>query len=285
MKKKVKAKFIMPSKYILLIVTLLCIGMIGLTFTTDVASGPLKGIAGYVLIPIQNGINNIGRSICDRADELQTLRKVMQENETLKARVDELTLENNNLSQYKYELDRLRELYELDGQYSDYNKIAARITGKDAGNWFSTFVIDKGTNDGLAVNMNVLASGGLVGIITEVGPNWSTVRSIIDDASNVSSQILTTSDICIVTGDLQLMSEGTIRFSQLSDEDDKVNVGDKIVTSNISDKYLPGILIGYIKELNTDSNNLTKSGYITPVVDFKHLEEVLVITDLKETKE
>ena len=61
--------------------------------------------------------------------------------------------------------------------------------------------------------------------------------------------------------------------------------GDKIVTSNISDKYLPGILIGYINTINTDSNNLTKSGYITPAVDFEHLEEVLVILELKQTIE
>ncbi len=285
MKKKVKAKFVMPSKYVLLIVTLLCLGMIGITFTTDVAVGPLKIVAGYVLVPIQNGINYIGRTFTEKADELQTLREVMEKNEKLQAQVDELTLENNSLQQDKYELQRLRELYELDQQYSSYTKVAARITGKDAGNWFSTFVIDKGSNDGLAEDMNVIASGGLVGIITEVGPNWATVHSIIDDSRNVSAQILTTSDRCMVSGDLQLMSEGVIAFSQLDDDDDAVNVGDKIVTSNISDKYLPGILIGYIKAITTDSNNLTKSGYLTPVVDFKHLEEVLVITDLKESKE
>ena len=55
-----------------------------------------------------------------------------------------------------------------------------------------------------------------------------------------------------------------------------------MVTSNISEKYLPGILIGYISELNNDANNLTKSGQITPVVDFEHLQEVLVILERKE---
>ena len=59
-------------------------------------------------------------------------------------------------------------------------------------------------------------------------------------------------------------------------------MGDKVVTSNISEKYLPGILIGYVCELNNDANNLTKSGQITPVVDFKHLQEVLVILELKD---
>ena len=55
------------------------------------------------------------------------------------------------------------------------------------------------------------------------------------------------------------------------------------MTSNISDKYLPGILIGYISSINKDANNLTKSGYITPAVDFEHLEEVLVILEQKQT--
>ena len=65
------------------------------------------------------------------------------------------------------------------------------------------------------------------------------------------------------------------------DSADKVVEGDKIVTSNISDKYLPNILIGYINVLNVDANNITKSGQLTPAVDFEHLEEVLVITDMK----
>lgn len=279
---KRKTKFSLPSKYLLLLVTILCVAMIFITFTTDLATGPLKTVSGYVFVPIQNGINYIGRSISSRADQLQSLQKLIEENKSLQAQVDELTIENSTLQQDKYELARLRELYQLDEKYPSYKKVAARVTGKDPGNWFSTFIIDKGTNDGFKVNNNVIAGSGLVGIIIDVGPNWAKVRSIIDDSSNVSAMILNTSDRCIVTGDLKLMSQGMIRFSQLNDKENLVSVGDKVVTSNISDKYLQGILIGYINEKNMDANNLTSSGYITPVVDFEHLEEVLVITDLKK---
>ncbi|MFA9377169.1 MAG: rod shape-determining protein MreC [Lachnotalea sp.] len=279
---KRRAKFTIPSKYFLLLVTVLCVAMIFLTFTTDVAVGPLKTVSGYVLVPIQNGINYIGRGFSDKVEQFQNFKDVMAENVELQQTVDELTIENNTLQQDKYELSRLRELFQLDEMYPSYNKVAARITGKDPGNWFSTFMIDKGTDDGLAVDNNVMAGSGLVGIITQVGPNWATVRSIIDDSSNVSAMVLNTSDRCIVTGDLKLMSDGMIRFSQLNDKSNLVNVGDKVVTSNISDKFLPGILIGYISEKSIDANNLTNSGYITPVVDFEHLQEVLVITDLKE---
>ena len=131
-------------------------------------------------------------------------------------------------------------------------------------------------------DMNVIAGGGLVGRITSVGPNWSRVTSIISDNSNVSGMTLATGDNLIVSGDLQMMAQGVILFSKLVDSQDAVAEGDKVVTSDISDKYLPNILIGYISTINKDTNNLTKSGYLTPVVDFEHLSEVLVITDKKQ---
>ena len=199
----------------------------------------------------------------------------------LQEQVDSLVIENNNLQQERYELERLQELYQLDQSYSDYKKTAAHVIGNDSGNWFSTFTIDKGSNDGIAKDMNVMAGSGLVGIVTDVGPTWAKVRSIVDDSSNVSGMVLSTSDRCVVSGDLSLMSDGQIRFSQMENNDNTVSVGDQIVTSYISDKYLQGILIGYVSEVTVDSNNLTRSGYITPAVDFKNLQEVLIITSTK----
>lgn len=280
-----RRKFVMPSKYILLIMSILCIGMMILTFTTDIVVKPLSVVSGYILVPFQEGISELGMWFTKRSDELKQLRDVMAENDALQAKIDELSIENSNLLQDKYELTKLRELYELDEKYTEYEKVGARVIGKDPGNWFSIFLIDKGSNDGIEVNMNVMAGSGLVGIVTQVGPNWATVRSVIDDTSNISGMVLSTSDRLVVTGDLQLMASGVIRFGQLNDADNKVVTGDQVVTSNISDKFLPGITIGYISEINTDSNNLTKSGTVAPVVDFEHLDVVLVIKQLKQQKD
>ena len=278
---KKSTRFKIPSKYILFVMTILCVGLILVTFTTDIALSPIKQITGYTIVPVQNGINKIGMWFSDKTDDLKKLREVMKENEELQAQVDELTIENSRLRQERFEVDRLSELFELDQKYPNYNKVAARITGKDPGNWFNTFLIDKGTDDGIAVDMNVIAGSGLVGRIIDVGPNWATVRSIIDDSNNVSGMVLETEDICNIAGDLELMENGIIRMTNLIDSDDNVQVGNQIVTSYVSEKYLQGLLVGYITELKTDANNLTKSGYISPVVDFEHLETVLVITDLK----
>lgn len=281
--KKKGEKFTLPGKYLLFILTLLCTGLIVITFNTNFLSAPISAVGGFILVPLQEGVSKAGSWLNTRSEELVQIRSLLKENEELKAQVDELTMENIRLQQDRYELTNLRELYDLDAQYDEYNKIGARIIAKDSGNWFHSFVINKGYNDGLEIDMNVMAGSGLVGRIVDVGPNWAKVMSIIDDNSNTSGMVLSTSDNLIVSGNLELYADGFISFEKLIDSADRVAEGDKIVTSNVSDKYLPGILIGYISSINVDSNNLTKSGLITPAVDFEHLEEVLIITELKQT--
>ncbi|NBI90354.1 rod shape-determining protein MreC [Lachnospiraceae bacterium] len=278
-------KFTLPSKYLLFILTIICAGTIILTFNTNIFSGSLNTAVGYVVIPFQNGISSVGGWLSNRSEELVQIRSLLAENESLKAQIDELTIENTILQQDRYELTNLRELYQLDSQYEGYEKIGARIIAKDTGNWFHSFVIDKGEEDGVSIDMNVIAGSGLVGRVTDTGPNWAKVTAIIADNSNVSGKVLATSDYLLVSGDLELYGSGVIRFEKLVDSADKVAEGDKIVTSNISDKYLPNILIGYISTLNVDANNITKSGQLTPAVDFEHLEEVLVILQLKQSME
>ncbi len=281
--KKKGEKFTLPGKYLLFILTILCTGLIVLTLNTNYISKPLNIIAGYAIAPLQEGISTVGGWLGARSEELVQIRVLIQENESLKKQIDELTIENTKLQQERYELTSLRELYDLDAQYDDYQKIGARITGRDPGNWFYSFEIDKGYNDGLTEDMNVMAGSGLVGRIVKVGPNWAKVSTVIADNFNVSGQVLSTEDNLIVKGSLELYRDGVVEFEQLIDKADRVVVGDKIVTSSISDKYLPGILIGYISTLNRDSNNLTKSGYLTPAVDFEHINEVLVILQLKQS--
>lgn len=278
-------KFTLPGKYLLFILTILCTGMVLLTFNTTVFSGPLSAVAGYTVVPFEEGISVVGSWLAGRSEELAQIRVLIAENESLKEQVDELTIENTRLQQDRYELTNLRELYNLDARYDEYEKTGARIIARDSGNWFHSFVIDKGVKDGIAVDMNVMAGSGLVGRVVDVGPNWAKVKAIIADDSNVSAMVLSSSDNMIVSGNLKLYASGVIEFEQLVDSDNVVVEGDKIVTSNISDKYLPGILIGYINTISRDANNLTKSGYVTPAVDFEHLEEVLVIMKQKQTIE
>ncbi len=281
--KKKGEKFTIPSKYLLFALIFICVLMIALSLFTNVFDRVLNRVAGNMIIPFQRGITYAGSFVKDKAENLKEIEALLEENAELKAKVDELTLEINRLQQDKYELVHLRELFELDAQYESYEKVGARIVGSESVNWYHSFLIDKGEKDGLKEDMNVIADGGLVGIVTEVGPNWSRVTSLISDEINLMGQMLSTEDNLIISGNLaSVKNTGTIDFSQLLDTGDRVKKGDKVVTSSISDKYLPGLVIGYIDSMKADANNMTKSGTLLPVVDFNHLDEVLVILNLKE---
>lgn len=272
------------TRYFLFGLSAVCICMIGITTLNSPLVNPVRNAVGYVLVPIQAGINTVGSRIYQGIADVGKLKTALEENERLKAQVDGLMEENTRLRAEQFELERLRGLYDLDQEYMQYEKIGARIIAKDSGAWFSVFRIDKGADDGIRENMNVIAGGGLVGIVTDVGANYATVRAIIDDSSQVSAMAQQSGDTCIVSGDLQLFREGRLALSYM-EKDDDIKDGDMIVTSNISEKFLPGILIGYATDIEIDYNdNLSKSGYVIPAAQFDRLQEVLIITKLKDAE-
>lgn len=278
MKKKVSS--FMTSKYILIALTAICLIFISTSFFTDRLVAPLRSAISMVVVPLQKGMNNLGLWTYDKYTTLQEISVVLDENKELKSKVDDLTEENNQLRQDTYELSRLRELYQLDEKYTGYTKVGARIIEVTADNWSKAFKVDKGSDDGIKKDMNVIAGGGLVGIVTEVGKNYSIIKTIVEDNNSVSGMLIDTNDTCIVEGDIEQSDSGLVKLTHFK-SDITVRDGDKVVTSNISDKYLQGILIGYAKDVAPDSNNLTQSGYLVPAVDFNNLQEVLIITEMK----
>ena len=283
--KKGGERFTIPSKYLLFLFTIISLLLMALTFRMTAVAEPFNTVAGVIVTPIQKGITTMGAWLKDVSDDLAEINRLQEENEALRARVDELNAQNTALQQDVYELNELRALYELDQQYNDYETIGARVIAKDAGNWYHSFVIDKGAEEGVERDMNILAGSGLVGRVIDVGPHWAKVMTIIADNSSVSGTVLSSADNLMVTGDLTLYESGLLGFSKLVDNADRVAAGDKVVTSNISDKYLPGILIGYISTVTEDSNHLTKSGTLTPAVDFDHLNDVLIVLTKKTIME
>lgn len=271
------------QKFMLTMLTVLCIVLIGVSFFTDKLTAPVQNALSYIVVPLQKGINGVGLWLTDRADYFSTIDELREENAVLREELEELKEKNLILIQDQIELNTLRQLYALDDKIPGYTKVAARVIGKGSGNWFSTFTIDKGSKDGILVDMNVICGNGLVGIVTDVTDNSATVRSIIDENSNVTGMLITSSDTCNIRGDLELMDSGYIHLEYLR-KDVGIMEGEMIVTSNISDKYLEGILIGYAKNISEDANSLTQSGYLVPAVDFEHMTEVLVILELKKNK-
>ena len=259
-----KKKF--NSNHLLAIFIVVCGLLAGISVFAGGVLTPVKNIFFTVLSPMQEGINSVGNAVFSWNENAKSKKTLRAENERLQEKIDVLKMQNRVLQQNQVELERLQDLLKLKQKYKKYHTVGARVISKGSGNWFDIFLINRGSKDGIKKDMNVIA-----------------VRTIINDTSMVSAMFLKTNDACIVNGSLDTMEDGYLEVVYIS-KDAKVKNGDELVTSYVSSKFNEGITIGKVSDLKLDSTKLTKTAKVTPVVDFKHLKEVLVITDLKKTK-
>ena len=237
--------------------------------------GPIEKGLQYLTVPVQKGFDFIGGGFSNTIEKIREISQLQADNDNLEQQIHKLSYENDILIQYEAENERLRQLLELADRHKKYPSEGANVISKDPGNWYKVFNIDKGTNAGLDVDDAILSGNGLVGHVLEVGPLSSKVMSIIDDRSAVSATVLRTGDIGILKGDIELVQQGFCRLQ--IDIQSEVIKGDQIVTSHLSAVYPPGITIGIVEEIMIAKNGLTQYAYVRPVVDFEHLEQVLVL--------
>jgi len=276
-----KLNFVFKIKYILIALTIFMLGAIVLSYAYGEGLSSIRNVVVSIFNPARKLVTSI-------RDDIDMDKQKNASTEELIARIEALESENEALNQKigdyssdTFELNELRNLLSLSEKYSDYETVGATIIAKNTSNWFAEFTIDKGSEDGIKVDMNVLWGNGLAGLVTEVGEGYSIVTSIIQDDMNVSAVSSSTRDTCIVSGDLELMEKGYVSLMYIQN-DARIGEYERIITSTTSSKYLPGILIGYAHDIKNDTNGLTKSGYLIPVVDFEHMEHVLVVMTTKE---
>lgn len=264
------------------ILLLLCALAIGMGLFRDFTGGTGFQIANVILAPMQKGIGSLGRLASNTSQRNRTISELESENEQLNEQIDQLKSQINSLEQNLSDYNDLLELFDLSEKYSGYDMTGARIISKDPGNWYNRFTINKGSKDGISAGMNVVSDNGLVGIVISTTPSTSVVRSIIDDNSSVSGMLSKNYNTCIVSGDLTLIDSNLLDVELLSDNT-SIADGDEVVTSYISDKFLPGLLIGYISNVSDTQSDLSKHAQLTPAVDFEHLSNVLVIKQLQNS--
>lgn len=276
-------RLIKSKLFILLAVTVAILVIMGLSSKQDSKINYAGNVFSVVLSPFQEFINYLGGQIDGASGYLKDTKVLREENETLKAQIDKLEKEIKDLSDYREKNKELREALNIKDQFSDFDFLGANIIGKDMGNWFNVFTIDRGVQDGIGNNFAVITSKGLVGRVIGTDLISSRVISIIDEGSTVSARISKTRDLVVVKGDLKLKDEGLCRLDYIPPDVD-VSVGDKIETSGLGGIYPKGIIIGEIKEVRRRSSELNRYAIIKPAVDFKRLEEVLILVSKNNLK-
>lgn len=223
-------------------------------------------LAGNLVSAPFNAVGNIfGNLTASRA----TLDELEAENAELTARVAEL-------AEYQATSERLEKLLDLQSTYN-LQSTAARIIGQSSDAWSDTVTIDKGSLDGISVNMPVTNSTGVIGQVIEVAPNASTVRLLTDEGSGVSAMIQDTR----AQGMVQGQPDGTLRMDYVSVDAD-VKEGDIIITSGIGGVYPKGLPIGTVASVTKNSNDVYYTIIVSSASRTESNEEVLVITSLTE---
>lgn len=236
----------------------------------------IGGALGSFVMPVQNGLVYIKNKIQGNSTFFSDITTLKEENEKLKEKNSELEKSLRELEIIKSENETLKEYVNLKDKYTEYSTVPAYIINKDTSNYSDILVINVGTNDGIKVDMAVIANEGLVGHVISVTDSTAKVQTLLDTASAVSSVVGSSRDNIIVRGTLdnKKMLKATYIPTSAS-----LLEGDKIETSGLGGIYPKGIIIGTIKEINNTKNLTNRYAMVEPTVNFNKIETVLVITN------
>ena len=276
-----KIKSHLTSRVALIVVCVLCVASLLYNYWSREDSVKPAQIAGAVIIPFQEGLNEIGSFLFRSEEDRISLSEARQRIDDLEKANAQLKRENSDLNELALENERLRRLLDMKERLSGYEMTEASVIGNDGSNMFVRFTLNKGTMDGIQVNMNVINDRGLVGIITAVGPNYSICTANIEDGTNVSAMTKNGHLNLIVSGDMTTRGLSEMRFQSALRSID-FSEDSTLVTSFISDRYLPGLLIGYTENVTLNEDELTQRGLVRTAVDFTNIHEVLIIKTLRE---
>ena len=248
--------------------------LIILVIVTNNNSMHMEGIAGKIVMPIQNGLTYLKNKITGNNEFFIDIKNLRTENDELKQNNKELEQQLRELEIIKAENEMLKEYTNLTEKYSEYKTIPAYIINRDISNLSENIVINVGSNDGVEPNMCVISEKGLVGYVVSSTENTAKVQTIIDTSTNVSSIITTTRDSIVCKGILD--SDTTIKATYIP-IDATLAIGDTVETSGMGGIYPRGITIGTIKEIVNTKNIADRYAIVETAVDFAKLETVLVI--------
>ena len=237
---------------------------------------PATSAVRLILSPFQSGMTYITGKAHSVVTFLWEMDSYREENERLNTELTELRGENRDLAQFREENERLKELLGLQNSMEGYSTVAAPVIGYSKSKAYDKIEIGRGSASGINVGNTVVTPEGVVGMVTEVGANWSMVTTVLDADNAMGIRITRTGDIAVLEGDRELLEQGYCKMTFINSS---VNIiaGDIIETSGSADIYPAGLNVGTVKDINSDSMGQISYATIEPSVDFQHVHEVLVI--------
>ena len=242
------------------------------------SSAALPNLAGIIASPFRAAGAAITDTVSGWVDYFTEFDRLKEENEQLKLEIAEMEAAIRQAEKDSEENTRLRELLDLREQRRDLHFESARIVESDTSNWQSVLTVNKGTAQDVAVGDCVVTEAGyLVGVVTEAGLNWSTIRTILDSDSSIGATVFRSGQNAVAQGDFALMGQNRLMLGYLGASPDVV-AGDLIVTTGLGDYYPSQLVIGTVESVSTGDDGLAQYAVITPSMSLEDLTQVFIIT-------
>ncbi len=262
-------------RVVLLIAVLLAIALPVISSLTGLKV-PEMMVQG-VLAPFRTGVSKLS----DQAQKLYgyifEYETLLAENEALKAQLAEIEDEARDAYATKQENERLREALKLLEIDEDYRFVDAYIISTSSVDWSNTFTINRGANAGIEAGMcAITAYGELVGLVSEVGPNYAVVKSVLDSSLEISATIASSGHSGMVQGGYASGLDGLLRMNYLPSSA-TIRNHDQVVTTG-STVYPRNLILGYVVDAGFDDTGIAKYALLEPAADVRSLEQVLIVT-------
>ncbi len=237
-----------------------------------------ENIIGTILQPLRSGVAAIDRQALRLYNYVFSYESLQAENAALKAQIAEMDQDIQQAQELQRENKRYELLLGIQEEHEDYQFIPAYLIAWDSSTWRSAFTIGKGTNHGLEIGMAAITENHqMVGIITDVGTNWATITTILDNGLEISASIASSGYTGVVQGTYESEDTQILRMNYLS-TDAQLKNGDQVVTTG-STMYPKGLMLGKITNVSLDETGVAKFGALKASSDLKNLEQVFIITE------
>lgn len=268
--------FTTTIKVVLVLALLLAIGLavIGnLTGTT-----PVQTLVQGVLTPLRTGISALTNQAERFYDYIFRYETLEAENAALKEQIAQMEEDSRSADTYARENERLRELLEMDPISQGYTLVDAYIISWNSADWSSAFTVNRGSNSGIEVGMcAITANAEVVGLVTEVGPNYAVIKTILDSSLQISATIASSGYSGMVSGGYASNQENQLLMQYLPTSAVLRN-NDQVVTAG-STVYPRNLILGYVVNAGIDDTGVAKHAILEPAADVDSLEQVFIMTD------
>ena len=231
-----------------------------------------------VLTPLRTGVSKLTDQAQQMYSYMFEYETLLAENEALKEQLAAMEDTARNAYAIKQENERLRAALDLVDAHEDYKLVDSYIISTSSVDWSNTFTINRGSNVGIEAGMcAITAYGELVGLVSEVGPNYAVVKSVLDSSIEISATIAASGHSGMVQGGYASGREGLLRMNYLPSSA-TIRNHDQVVTSG-STVYPRNLILGHVVDAGFDDTGVAKYALLEPAADIRSLEQVFIVTE------